>query len=66
MRYHNITKDDMKNGDGRERYYGLQAVPTVVRAATIRSHGMRMAGWSLMGLQKRRFLTSWKNLISPV
>ena len=30
MRYHNITKDDMLNGDGLRVVYGFPAVPIAV------------------------------------
>ncbi len=37
MRYHNITKEDMLNGDGlRTESYGWQAAAMPVRAARIR------------------------------
>ena len=35
MRYHNITKDDMRNGDGLRVVLWWRDVPTAVRNARI-------------------------------
>ena len=56
MRYHNITKDDMLNGDGLKSYCGYQDVTTVVRNVTIRSPGTQTADLCLMKRQKKNYL----------
>lgn len=49
MRYHNITQDDMNNGDGlRVVLSGLQDVNITARAVRIRLHGILMTVWCLI------------------
>ena len=55
MRYHNITKDDMLNGEVCEPSYGLQDAPTNAKAATIQSHGISKGEFHLM-MQQRRII----------
>ena len=48
MRYHNITKDDMLNGEGLRTVLGWQAAAIIVLSAIILLHGILMADWFLM------------------
>ena len=57
MRYHNITKDDMLNGDG---------LRVVLWVAGCGHHWIQMAGFRSMMRQKQRSLNSWIKIIFPV
>lgn len=56
MRYHNITKDDMLNGEGLRTVLGWQAAAIIVLSAIILLHGILMADWFLMSRQKKNYL----------
>ena len=56
MRYHNITKDDMLNGDVCVSFYGLQDATIVVKTVKIRLPGIQMVDWNLMKRQKQNCL----------
>lgn len=65
MRYHNITKDDMLNGDGlRVVLWSPDAVITA-RDVRIRLPGIQMAASRLMTRQRQKFLNSWTRTTFP-
>ncbi len=64
MRYHNITKDDMLNGDGLRVYSGLPAAITAVGNARIRSLGIQTEAFRLRKQKKQRSLQNWIRIIS--
>lgn len=53
MRYHNITKDDMLNGDGLRVVLWVAGCDHCCKVARTRSHGIPMAVWSLIQRQRR-------------
>ncbi len=62
MRYHNITKDDMLNGDGLRVVLWVAGCehhcPNCQNPVTWDING----GWNLMRLQRKRFLMNLKKL----
>ena len=66
MRYHNITKDDMLNGDGLRVVLWVSAAITAVRNVRIRSPGIQMAAFRLTRKQKTSCLRNWAKAMSPV
>ena len=62
MRYHNITKDDMLNGDGLRVVLWVSGCDhcckeaIIVLSAIILLHGILMADWFLMSRQKKNYL----------
>ena len=45
MRYHNITKDDMLNGEGLRTVLWVAGCSIIVLSAIILLHGILMADW---------------------
>ncbi len=64
MRYHNITKDDMLNGDGLRLFCGLPVAITAAGIARTRSPGIQMADLHLQKRRKPKYLQSWIKIIS--
>ena len=62
MRYHNITKDDMLNGDGLRVV--LWVAITAVGNARIRSPGIQTEAFRLRKQKKQRSLQNWIRIIS--
>ena len=61
MRYHNITKDDMLNGDG------LRVVLWVAGCEHHCPNCQNPVTWdNLMRLQRKRFLMNLKKIMFPV
>mgnify|MGYP000043107071 FL=1 len=64
MRYHNITKDDMLNGDGLRVVLWVAAAITAAGNARIPSLGIRTEAFLSPKKKKQRFLPNWIRIIS--
>ncbi len=63
MNYHNITVDDMLNGDVAAQCSGFPAARTTAAAAKIRKHGTTRAVSRLTKPQKKSFLPIFRGII---
>ena len=61
MRYHNITKNDMLNGDGLRVVLWVSGCNHCsVKSVITRLHGTLTEDWNLTPLQRKNFLRSWE------